>query len=67
MDSIFPGLGPNPFNTKPMVDYFNTDRKAGSANTSQSTGGYPAPTKRSESRPAGMAPPGRGQLIDYMA
>ncbi|MCC7263025.1 MAG: hypothetical protein IT369_10935 [Candidatus Latescibacteria bacterium] len=67
MDSIFPGLGPNPFNTKPLVDYFNTGRKAGSANNSQATAGYPAPNRRSESRPVGTPAPGRGQLIDYMA
>ncbi len=67
MDSIFPGLGNNPFNTKPLVDFFNTSRKSDSQNSAQPSAGYPASGRESESTRSVAGLPGRGRLIDYMA
>jgi hypothetical protein len=65
MDSIFPGLGVNPFNTKPLVNYFNTARKAEPAKNPVPPA--PATTTRqsgSDDRPVSS---NRGRLIDYLA
>lgn len=67
MDSIFPGLGPNPFDTKPMVDYFHPGKKPSGGGSQQSAGAYPAPTQTSAPRPVGSPAPGRGQRVDFMA
>lgn len=67
MDSVFPGLGPNLFNTKPLVDYFNTGRKTEAINASRPAAGYPASTEKSGSEHNKVALPGRGKRIDYLA
>lgn len=62
MDSIFPGLGANPFNTKPLADYFNTGRKAEASSASKPA----AATEKSDSEQNKVALPGRGKLVDYL-
>jgi hypothetical protein len=65
MESIFPGLGVNPFNTKPLVDYFNIGRKAESAAPPRPAGDNPAEKTASSQNKAAL--PGRGSRIDYIA
>jgi hypothetical protein len=66
MDSIFPGLGANPFNTKPLADYFNTGRKAEAASASKPAAGFPTAAEKSDSEQNKVALPGRGKLVDYL-
>lgn len=65
MDSIFPGMGANPFNTKPLADYFNTGRKAEASSAAKPAAGGPAATEKPEAGRNQVALPGRGKLVDY--
>lgn len=67
MDSIFPGLGANPFKTVPPVDAPNPGRKAEAANASRPAAGYPSRVEKSDSSQNQVAHPGRGKRIDYLA
>ena len=67
MDSVFPGMGSNPFDTAPLAKALNAGRKADAAKAPRPAGGYPSQVEKSNISQNSVAHPGRGARIDYQA
>lgn len=67
MDSVFPGMGSNPFATAPLANAPNVWPKADAAKAPRPAGGYLSQVEKANISQNSVAHPGRGVRIDYQA